>query len=125
MGAEPVANALSFACVGFVIAYLWWRHRHTIVLDPAADAEAYHAALLAGLDRQIDLLRTVWYWYLVPLYVPPVLQAAALWQKSRAAAIVLMAVVTAMYVALGLLNARVGVKRLLTERARLEALYQE
>jgi hypothetical protein len=125
MGHDQAANALSFGCVSFVIAYLWWRHRHGVALDPAANAEAYHAALVAGLDRQIDLLRTVWYWYLLPLYVPPVLQGVSLWEKSRTATVVLMAVVTAVYVGLGVLNTRVGVKRLLTERARLEALYQE
>ena len=125
IGRHPVANGLSLACVAFVIAYLWWRHRGTVEPDPAATAEAYHAALIAGLDRQIDLLRTVWYWYLLPLYVPPVLQAAYLWEKSRAAAIVLLTVVTACYVGLGVLNTRIGIRRLLTERARLEALYQE
>ena len=60
MGHARAANALSFACVAFVVAYLWWRHRHTVALDPAANAEAYHAALVAGIDGQIDLLRTVW-----------------------------------------------------------------
>jgi hypothetical protein len=125
IGHDRVANALSFASVSFVIVYLWWRHRHTITLDPAADAEAYHSALVDGLDRQIDLLRTIWYWYLLPLYVPLVLQGMSLWGKSRAATIVFMTVVTAFYVGLGVLNARVAVKRLLIERARLEALYKE
>ena len=85
IGHDRVANALSLACVAFVVVYLWWRHRHAIALDPAANAEAYHAALIAGLDRQIDLLRTVWYWYLLPLYVPPVLQGASSWERSRGA----------------------------------------
>ena len=125
VGHDRAANAVSFVCVSFVIVYLWWRHRHTAALDPAADAEAYRSALVTGLDRQIDLLRTVWYWYLLPLYVPPVLQGVSLWEKSRAATILFMAVVTACYVGLGVLNTRVAVKRLLTERARLEALYQE
>jgi hypothetical protein len=124
-GSNRAASAVSFTCVSFVIVYLWWRHRHAIALDPAASAEAYHGALIAGLDRQIALLRTVWYWYLLPLYVPPVLQAVHLWEKSRAATIVLMTVVTACYVGLGVLNTRVVIRRLLTERARLEALYQE
>lgn len=124
-GYNRAANAVSLACVAFVAAYLWWRHRHAVVLDPAASAEAYHGALIAGLDRQIALLRTVWYWYLLPLYVPPLLQAAFLWEKSRAATVVFLAAVTACYVGLGALNSRVGVRRLLAERARLEALYQE
>ena len=125
IGHERIGNALSFASVTFVVAYLWWQHRQGMALDPAADAEAYRVALIAGLDRQVALLRTVWYWYLLPLYVPMVLQAVSVWERSRAAALVFMTVVTAVYVGLGLLNSRAGVTRLLTERARLEALYQE
>jgi hypothetical protein len=124
-GQDRLANGVSFGCVSFVIAYLWWQHRHAIALDATADAEAYHAALLARLDRQIALTRTVPYWYLLPLYVPPVLQAVPLWHKSPAATIVYLAFVTAVYVALGVLNVRVGVARLMAERARLDALYQE
>jgi hypothetical protein len=124
-GYERVANAVSFACVSFVIAYLWWQHRHAIVLDATADAEAYHAALLARLDRQIALLRTVPFWYLLPLYVPPVLQAVAVWHKSPGVALAFLGVVTAIYVAVGVLNVRITRARLLAERARLDALYQE
>jgi hypothetical protein len=122
---ERLASAISFGCVSFVIAYLWWKHRNAAAPDAAADAQAYHAALLARLDQQIDLLRTAWYWYLLPLYVPPLLQSVSLWEKSRVAAIVLLAVVTACYAGLGVLNGRTGVNRLLAERARLQALYQE
>lgn len=124
-GDERLRNAVSFACVSSVIAYLWWSHRHGVVLDATADAEAYHAALIAELDRQIALLRTVPYWYLLPLYVPPVLLAVPLWHKNPAATLVYLGVVTAIYVGIGVLNVRVGVARLLSERARLEALYQE
>jgi hypothetical protein len=124
-GHDRVANAVSCACVSFVIAYLWWQQRHAIVLDATADAEAYHAALLAGLDRQIALLRTVPYWYLLPLYVPPLLQGVALWPKSRGGALAFLGVVTAIYAAIGVLNVRIATARLLAERARLEALYQE
>jgi hypothetical protein len=125
VGDDRLSNGLSVACVSFVIAYLWWQHRHDTVLDATADAEAYHAALLARLDRQVVLLRTVPYWYLLPLYVPPVLQGIALWSKSPPATVVFLAVVTAVYVGIGVLNVRIGVPRLLAERARLEALYQE
>jgi hypothetical protein len=124
-GDDRVSNGISVACVSFVIAYLWWQHRHEIALDTTADAEAYHAALLARLDRQIALLRTVPYWYLLPLYVPMILTGVPLWQKNAAATVAYFAVVTAVYVAIGVLNVRVGVPRLLAERARLQALYQE
>jgi hypothetical protein len=124
-GHARLSNAVSFGCVSFVMAYLWWQHRHTAVLDAAADAEAYHAALLARLDRQIALLRTMPYWYLLPLYVPPALQAVPLWPKHPAGTLVYLGLVSAIYVGIGVLNVRVGVGRLVAERARLEALYQE
>jgi hypothetical protein len=124
-GHDRLANALSSGCVAFVIAYLWWGHRHTAVVDAAADAEAYRTALLVRLDRQLALLRTARYWYLLPLFVPPVIQALTLWEKSRSAAIVWLIVVTVIYVGIGVLNERVGVTRLLAERAQLEALYRE
>lgn len=124
-GEQPLMNAVSFACVSSVIAYLWWHRRHDVVPDATADAEAYHAALIAGLDRQIALLRTVPYWYLLPLYVPPLLLGVSLWHKNPVATLVYFAVVTAVYVGIGVLNVRTGVARLRAERARLEALYQE
>jgi hypothetical protein len=122
---DRLVYVVSFACVSFVIAYLWWKHRHVIVLDPTADAEAYHAALLQRLDQQIALLRTMPYWYLLPLYVPSCLQAVTLWPRGLAATLTSLAVLTALYLAVGYLNVRIGVARLRAERVRLEALYQE
>ena len=61
----PIAG---IAAVGFVMAYLWWSHRQTPPLDPAADARSYRAALLNRYDRQIRLLSGVKYWYVLPLY---------------------------------------------------------
>jgi hypothetical protein len=124
-GDDRLGAGVSFACVSFVIVYLWWRHRHAIVLDATASAQAYHAALLARIDQQIALLRTVPYWYLLPLYVPVALQAVALWPTSAAASIGLLIVAAAFYVALGVLNVRIAGARLRAERARIEALYQE
>jgi hypothetical protein len=124
-GHDRVSNGVSFACVSFVIAYLWWQHRHAVVVDATASAEAYHAALLARLDQQIGLLRTVPYWYLLPLYVPVALQAVAVWPKSPAATVVFVVVTTGCYVAIGVLNVRIAGPRLRAERARLVALYQE
>lgn len=55
--------------VGFVMIYLWRNSRQTPPLDPAADVRSYHAALLERYDRQIQLLRRVKYWYVLPLYL--------------------------------------------------------
>ena len=58
----------------FVAGYLWFQHRRLPRLDPAATAHDYQAALLARIDRQIALLGSVRYWYLLPLYVPVLVQ---------------------------------------------------
>jgi hypothetical protein len=52
------------------MGYLWWKHRGHLPLDPAADAIAYKAALLTRGDGQIDLLRSVTNWSLLPLLQP-------------------------------------------------------
>jgi hypothetical protein len=55
--------------VSFVMLYLWRSHRkRRQALDPAIDLNSYRAALLERYDRQIRLLSTVKYWYVLPLY---------------------------------------------------------
>ena len=124
-GENRLQNIVSIGCVAFVLVYLWWQHRHITPLDPAADASAYSAAMIARIDHQIRLLKGVRYWYLLPLYVPPVWQVFNRWQTSPAAAIVGFVVVTAAFVFVGFLNERVGVARLNAERDKIEALYKE
>ncbi len=63
MGDDRIGALVGIGSVGFVIGYLWWKHRGLQPLDPGADAIAYKAALLARLDGQICLLRSVTYWY--------------------------------------------------------------
>jgi hypothetical protein len=62
-------------CVIVVAGALWivyylWRHG-TGPVDPLPDQtlESYRRALIAKYDHQIRLLRTVKFWYLLPLYV--------------------------------------------------------
>ena len=104
----------------FVAAYLWSQHRRLLRLDPTATARDYQAAPLARIDRQIALLGGVRYWYLLPLYVPVLFQVAHTWQAhQRAAAVLVLVVVTALYAGLAYVNERLAVNYLKQERARV------
>ena len=107
------------------MVYLWWKHRQLKPLDATADIATYRAALLQRYDDQIRLLRTMPYWYLAPLFVPTLAVAASVWQRSRGRAWGLVAFVFALYVFIGWLNVRVGVRMLRTARAKIESTFPQ
>lgn len=123
LGDDRVGALVGIGAVGFVIGYLWWKHRGLQPLDPAADVIAYKAALLARIDGQVQLLRSVTYWYLLPLSLPPLWQAVHVWDKSPWAATVSLAVVVALFAFLRWLNVTRGVDALLATRANVEAMF--
>jgi hypothetical protein len=125
LGKEGRTGAIGFVCVGFVMVYLWWTHRQLGPLDPTADIATYRAALLKRYDDQIRLLRTMPYWYLVPLFVPALSVAASTWQRSRGLTWVFIAVVAAAYVFIGWLNVRVGVGVLRSARAKIASMFPQ
>ena len=86
---------------------------------------AYKAALLARVDDQIRLLRSVTYWYLLPLSLPSLWQAVGVWDKSPWAAVVSLAVVGALFAFLRWLNITAGVGALLAARANVESMLAE
>jgi hypothetical protein len=125
LGKDTRTAAIGLLCVGFVMVYLWWKHRRLGPLDPAADIATYRAALLGRYDDQIRLLRTVPYWYLAPLFVPMLSVAASAWQRSRGTVWVFVTVVVAVYVFIGWLNVRVGVGVLRSARANIESMFPQ
>jgi hypothetical protein len=125
LGEDRVGGAIGFACVGFVLAYLWWRHRGLQPLDPAANVTAYREALLRRFDDQIVLLRTVPYWYLLPLFLPGLWQAALAWPRAGWATLVPLGVMVLLYVFLGWLNVKVAVRGLRDARERMAAMFAE
>ena len=122
MGNDRVGALVGIGSVGFVLGYLWWKHRGLHPLDPASDAIAYKAALLARVDDQIRLLRSVTYWYLLPLSLPTLWQAVQVWDKSPWAAVLSLAVVGALFAFLRWLNVTAGVGALLATRANVESM---
>jgi hypothetical protein len=125
IGDDRVGALLGIGSVGFVIGYLWYKHRGLQPLDPAADAIAYKTALLARVDDQIRLLRSVTYWYLLPLSLPSLWQAMHVWDKSPWAAALSLAVVGALFGFLRWLNVTAGVGALLATRANVESMFPD
>jgi hypothetical protein len=60
--------ALTAVSCLFIAGRLWWSRRGNPQPTPEESVAAYGSALLAGYDRQIALLRTAKYWYVLPLY---------------------------------------------------------
>ena len=114
---------LGAGCVGFVMLYLWWKHRGLQPLDPMLDLAAYRQAALARYDGQIRLLQTVTYWYLLPLLVPVLWQLARAWPKSPVAAGLMAVVVVGLYGFLRWLNVNVAAVQLKASRERLERMF--
>lgn len=119
-----IKGMIMVAGVGFVMAYLWWQHRHQQPLDPGTDAQAYRQAMLHRYDQQIRLLSSVKYWYLLPLYLPVVWQAVETWQHSRVAAVGLLVFVTAIFGFLAWLNETLAVRKLKQARAEVESMLE-
>lgn len=125
IGRSAVFSLVAMVCVVLVLAVLWWQHRALTPLDRAADARAYHAALLARIDKQIRLLESYRFWYLMPLSIPlfwGVLESMS--GDSFAIGRDLMLLI-ALFAGTALLNERWGIRRLREERAMIEAIYEE
>ena len=119
---DRIGGVIGFVAVAFVMVYLWWRHRGLRPLDPAAPTTVYQAALLARLDDQIRLLRTVPYWYLVPLSLPGLWMTIVRWPVRPGSAAIAFAVQTIAFVFVGWLNVRVGVRHTRAARDRVAAM---
>jgi hypothetical protein len=122
MGDDRIGALVGIGSVAFVMGYLWWKHRGLQPLDPAADVIAYKSALLARFDDQIQLLRSVTNWYLLPLFLPTLWQALHVWKKSPLAAVVSLLVVSALFAFVRWLNVTAGVNALLAARANVESM---
>jgi hypothetical protein len=125
LGDDRVGAAIGFVCVSFVMIYLWWKHRGLNPLDPAADATVYRTTLMARYEAQIRLLRTVPYWYLMPLFVPGVWTFLAKWPSDGWHTLAPIAVLVAVYTFVGWLNVVLGVRYLTTTRDRLVGMFAD
>jgi len=134
---DPAVDLVTAGCIAFALGSLWWQHRDLAPLDPSADARAYQAAMLARLDKQIRLLGSVRYWYLIPLYLPGLWMVIAILRTHDTSgllgkyrpvgAVVYLAIQTVVFVGIAKLSerSRWGIPRLRAERAKIEKLYKD
>lgn len=108
------------------IIYTLLRYGNTPVsADPSQNLMGYTRALIERYDHQIRLLKSVKYWYLLPMYVGLLITSAALFfeqEKPRSLGwqdFVMPAFYTAFFAAVWWLNEGYSVGRLRKERAKL------
>ncbi|MBL8227205.1 MAG: hypothetical protein JNL98_01955 [Bryobacterales bacterium] len=125
---EVAAGAFSVLSVLFVMCYLWRTQQQQKPLDPSLDLRDYQAALLARYDRQIALLKSVRYWYVLPLWASAItlvaVKARDPWSRRVGGFAAAMTLLSAGVV---WLNEVYGVRKLREERDRIatEAKYSE
>jgi len=118
------APLTGIAAVLFVMTYMWKQHRTTQPLDPGANASTYRTALLQRLDRQIRLLRSVRYWYVLPCWIffVSVVTSDVLQGRRFVPSMMGFLSATALCVVVIRLNERVGLRKLEAERQRVLAI---
>jgi hypothetical protein len=109
----------------WIISYVVRHGQGPATLDPSQDVSSYTSALRARYDHQIRLLKSVKYWYLLPLYVGlSVANAGALLERRHPWAfdwrdLAGPVFYTAVFAVVWWLNEIYAVGRLERERARL------
>jgi len=121
---ERAAHVWLAACGVWIAYYLWRYARASRKPAPEQTLLAYQQALLSRYDRQIRLLRSAKYWYILPFWAGLLFSAAAgLERTSNTTAFWLVAVwVTLGNAVVWWLNGVAGVRYLRNERHKLLAL---
>jgi hypothetical protein len=104
----------------WIVGYMLRFGRNPVTPDASADSETYRRALVEGYDRQIRLLSTVKYWYLLPPYLGMMLLwAAGLFDRPHPgwAAYISPVILTAVYAGVWYLNEVYAVGKLRAARA--------
>jgi len=100
-------------------------------LDPGMELSRYSDLLRENYDQQIQLLRRVKYWYLLPPYVGIVIGNLGVWLQLRTegkplaiqlASLVSLPFVTLVFAAVWILNEKYGVERLKRLKQELTAV---
>lgn len=123
MGHDRIGALIGIVSIGFVMIYLWWNHRGLRPLDPMADVTTYRLALLARVDDQIRLLRSVAYWYLFPIALPMLWQVAKEWHRNPWAWGTVLVVDVIAFAFVWWLNVVAGVRKLHARRATVESMF--
>jgi hypothetical protein len=118
-----IAPLTSIGATLFVVTYVWRKHRDSKPPDPTADANVYRTALLGRLDRQIQLARSVRYWYVLPcwFFFLTVLASGVLKGLAFIPLFAEFLLATALCVFVVWLNEKYGTRKLEAERKRINA----
>jgi len=130
---------MAVSCL-FIAGWLWRSRRGVSRPAPEDSVAAYGRSLLANYDRQIALLRTAKYWYVLPLYASMLTiyagvvarsaaqlgrlraQAPARWFTGVALLAVEFVLLTGVMGFVWWLNERHAVRKLTAERESLEVM---
>lgn len=116
------------AGAAWIIFYLIRYGKGPSAVDPSLDLMSYTHALAERYDYQIQLLKSVKYWYLLPPYLGLVLATAGVFQERATAGIlrwfdwIWPVLYTGLYAAVWWLNEVYSVRRLQNDRGRLLAM---
>lgn len=118
---ERIGWTITSASGVWIVFYLMRHGKGPGRPDRDASVAAYTAVLAEFYDRQIRLLRSVKYWYILPMYCGIVVAALGQWLRwhDTAAKLLSMSIVTAGCIGVAILNERYGVRRLEQLRAEL------
>ena len=130
-GLQRLGFIVIAASAVWIIYYLLRYGRGPVNTDPAQDLNAYQHALLERYDRQIRLLKSVKYWYLLPPYLGLLIESAGeLLNDAKLGPLpwrdfLLPLFYTAFCAFVWWLNEGHGVARLRMEKSRLLALVDQ
>ena len=131
---DPLQRAgyIIIAASGLWIIFFLIRYgRSSAPANPDQDLEAYQRALVERYDRQIRLLKSVKYWYLLPPWIGLLIgSAGVVLSEARKGRLgwydfIGPAIYTAVFAFVWWLNEAYGVARLRADRARVLALAGE
>jgi hypothetical protein len=130
---EPLMRAgylLIAAGAAWVIYYLVRYGKNTVSADPSQSLPDYTRALVERYDHQIRLLKSVKYWYLMPIYAGLLFTSVGLflehgWRTPCWRDFDMPALYTAAFAAVWWLNEVYSVDRLRKQRASLLSMIED
>jgi hypothetical protein len=112
----------------WIILYMLRYGKAKTAVDPSESLASYTQALVRGYDHQIRLLKSVKYWYLMPMYIGLLILSAGVSMQAAQAGIPVWvslvgpALCTIVFGVIWWLNEVPAVRRLQNERAQLLAI---
>jgi hypothetical protein len=119
------------AGAAWIIYYIFRYGKKSVSADPSQSVPSYTRALVERYDHQIRLLKSVKYWYLLPMYIGLlIISAGLLFERANAGTLGWRdfggpAVYTVVFAAIWWLNEVSTVARLRRERSKLLSMTAE